>query len=123
MYTPTLTMEINMTKEKLLFDRAINTLEVYTDIKNLNEILESDKLWFRDQALGETLDVVVPGVGKIQVKKPSPGGISTSTVLNLKKFEECDQAFKHACIKAGIVEIKTTSRAPSLAAVVVTLNV
>ena len=112
-----------MTKEKLLFNRAINTLEVYTDIKNLNEILENDKAWFRDQALGETLDVAVPGVGKIQVKKPSEGGISTSTVLNVKKFDELSQASKHELIKLGVVEIKTTSRAPSLAAVVVTLNV
>ena len=110
-------------KEKILFDRAIYTLEVFRDIKNLSEILEQDKAWFREQAEGETTDVVVPNVGKVQVKKPSEGGIVTSTILNLKKFEELDALTKHELIKKGIVEIKTTSRAPSLAAVMVTLNV
>lgn len=109
--------------KETLFDRALAALKVFKQLQDLTALLDADKAFFRDAAQGETTTIEVPGVGKVQVKKPSEGGISTSTILNLKKWEELDQAKKHELIKLGLVEVKTTSRAPSLAAVVFTLNV
>ena len=114
---------LHQVKQTTLMERAISTLNVFRQVKDLNEILEKDKAYFRDEAQGETTDIIVPSIGKIQVKKPSEGGLSTSTILNLKKWESLDKATQHELIKQGLIEVKTTSRAPSLAAVVITLNV
>lgn len=106
-----------------LVERAEQALLLSNDIKKLSETLEFDKAWFRDQAADETLDVVVEGLGKVQVKKPSEGGIYTSTIFNQKAFDALDKKTQHLLISTGVVEIKQASKAPSKAAVVFTLNV
>lgn len=106
-----------------LQDRAEQGLLLTSDIKKLTDSLEVEKVWFRDQAGEETLDVVVEGLGKVQVKKPSEGGTYTSTTFNLKAFEALDKKVQHELISKGVVEIKTASKAPSKAAVTFTLNV
>lgn len=106
-----------------LEERAESALLLSGDIKKLSETLEVEKGWFRDQAGEETLDIVIEGLGKVQVKKPAEGGISTSTTLDVKLFEALDAKMKHELISKGVVKITTTSKAPSKAAVVFTLNV
>ena len=114
---------IKKVQQDELIERAEQGLLLTGDIKKLTESLEADKAWFRDVAGEETLDVVVEGLGKVQVKKPSEGGTFTSTTFNLKAFEALDKKTQHLLISSGVVEIKTSSKAPSKAAVVFTLNV
>lgn len=102
---------------------AENGLRITQDLKKLNEALESEKVYFRDAAGEETFDVVVPELGKVQVRKPSEGGIVTSTLLDVALFNALDQKTKHELISKGVVKITTTSKPPSKAAVVFTLNV
>lgn len=114
---------VKKVQQNELQERAEQGLLLSSDIKKLTETLEVEKSWFRDVAGEETLDVVVEGLGKVQVKKPSEGGTFTSTTFNLKAFELLDKKTQHELISKGVVEIKTASKAPSKAAVVFTLNV
>ena len=103
--------------------KAEAALEVFQDLKDLNAQLESYKEEFRDHADGETVDIIIQGLGKVQIKKPSEGGTFTSTVFDTKAFEALDKATQHLLISSGVVKITTSSKAASKAAVVFTLNV
>lgn len=103
--------------------KAQHSLETFEDLKSLEKILEDDKLFWRDHADGETVDIVVEGLGKIQVKKPSEASTFTSTTFDLKAFEALDKSVQHELISKGVVKITTGSKAASKAAVVFTLNV
>lgn len=113
----------NKANNSLLEEKAEEGLELTSELKRLGEILETNKEWFRGEADGETLDVVVDGLGKVQVKKPSEGGIFTSTTLNTAAFDALDSKTKHDLVSKGIVKVTSGSKAPSKAAVVFTLNV
>lgn len=103
--------------------KAQQSLETFEEIQNLNKILEEDKVFWRDYADGETKEIIVEGLGKVQIKKPSEGGTFTSTSFNMEAFEKLDKATQHLLISNGVVKITTSSKAPSKAAVVFTLNV
>lgn len=103
--------------------KAQHSLETFEDIQNLTKVLEDDKAFWRDHANGETVDIVVEGLGKIQIKKPSEASVSQSTTFDLKAFDLLDKAVQHELISKGVVKIQTVSKAASKAAVVFTLNV
>lgn len=103
--------------------KALKSLETFEQIKDLTAQLELYKEEFREHADGETVDIVVEGVGKIQIKKPSEGGTFTSTTFDIKAFDALDKATQHTLISKGVVKIQTSSKAASKAAVVFTLNV
>lgn len=107
----------------LVQEKAEEGLEITSEIKRLTGLLDTNKEWFRSEAGGETLDVVVDGLGKVQVKKPSEGGIFTTTSLDTAVFDALDAKTKHDLISKGIVKVTSGSKAPSKAAVVFTLNV
>lgn len=103
--------------------KALKSLELFEQIKDLTAVLELHKEDYREVANGDTLDIIVEGVGKVQVKKPSEGGTFTSTSFDLKAFDLLDKKTQHELISKGVVKITTASKAPSKAAVVFTLNV
>ena len=103
--------------------KAAASLNTFQEIKDLTTLLENDKEFFRDHADGETVDIIVEGLGKVQIKKPSEGGTFTSTTFDLKAFEALDKKVQHELISKGVVKIQTSSKAASKAAVVFTLNV
>ena len=103
--------------------KAQLSLEIFEEIKNLSTQLENDKEFWRNHADGETVDIVVPNLGKIQIKKPSEASVSDSTTFDLKAFDALDKAVQHQLISSGVVKITRVSKAASKAAVVFTLNV
>ena len=95
----------------------------FQDFKIMDAKVAEHKSTMRDYADGETLEEVVPGIGKITVKKPSPASSKEVLVFSEEKFNLLDNATKALLTKAGVVEAKTVSSSGSVAAVTFTLNV
>ena len=111
--------------------RAKKLLERQKEYKDLEAEISVDKVWFRDQANGETLTETVPGLGTVQVKKPAAGGTTTSTetvtTFDPVAFSTLDKKLQLKLIAAGVVKTvtttTTTTKKPGTAAVEITLNV
>lgn len=95
----------------------------FQDFKIMEAKVSDHKSTMRDFADGETVEEVVPGLGKISVKKPSPPTSKEVLVFSEEKFNLLDNATKAKLVQAGVVEAKTVSSSGSVAAVTFTLNV
>ena len=110
-----------------LFRRAENLLRMFKDMKETEKLIEADKAWFRGEAKGETLTEKVPGLGIVQVKKPSEASTKTvtTTSFSVDKFNALDDETRKKLILAGVVSISsgTVSTPAGTAAVTITPNV
>lgn len=109
--------------------RAENLLKLQRTYKDTEKLIDLEKVWFRAQANGETLTETVPGLGTVQVKKPSvgkdtPAGINYT--FSIDKFKELDADMQKLLVTKGVVTktpFAATTGKVGTAAVEITLNV
>jgi len=102
--------------------RAEAALKIAAKVQELSKVLEEDKEYFRDEANDEGLTIDVPGIGSVQVRKPSLGSRKLVTSFDEDAFNALSDAMKEKLRKAGIIKRTLVTTQPSKAGVVFTLN-
>lgn len=103
-------------------DVARAAFELYSKYIEIEKELNETKAKLRDIAGGHKKEIIVEGVGKINISAPSTGSTKTVTTLSEDVLAKIP-GLREKLLEKGVIreDIKTTS--PSAAKVTITLNV
>lgn len=101
---------------------AARALSLKAQIENLEEQLSEYNTVFREYAEGETVNIVVPDIGKVQVTKPTPPSVKTGRVLNEEAFLSASPELQKMLFGLGIISVETRTISERKASVKYTLN-
>lgn len=115
-------MTIPFKTNATLQSRAAAALKVQKRIAELSASLDEDKVFFRDVAAGEKLNIDVPGLGSVSVKTGAAASSGTTTVFDEDKYQALPTSTKQLLLTLGVVTIKSYTKPAGTPAVMFTLN-
>jgi hypothetical protein len=105
-----------------LTKRAKEALKLNKRINELTKVLEEEKVFFRDVAGGDTLNIPVAGVGEITVTKPSAASSSIVTSFDMTAFKNLPETTRAMLYQLGVVKDATVNKPEGTPSVRMTLN-
>jgi hypothetical protein len=103
-------------------DMAKTALELYAKYTKIGEELEATKVLLRSAAGGSKKEIIVEGLGKINISAPSAGSTRTVLVLDEEVLAKAAD-LKNKLLEKGVIRKETKSSNPSAAKVTISLNV
>ena len=103
-------------------DMAKTALKLYAKYTQIEEELDAVKVLLRGAAGGSKKEIVVEGLGKVNISAPSVGSTKTVLVLDesvLAKYAD----LKNKLLEKGIICEESKTSKPSAAKVTISLNV
>lgn len=101
---------------------ARTTFEVFNSYTEIDKKLNALKEKLREYAAGSKKEIIVEGVGKINVSSPSAGSSSSVLTINEDLLSKSSE-LKKKLLEKGIIYEKNKVRSPSAASVTITPNV
>lgn len=105
-----------------LTKRAKEALKLSKRIDELTQVLNEEKVFFRDVAGGETLNIPVAGVGEITVTKPSAASSSVVTSFDMTAFKALPDTTRTMLYQLGVVKDTKVSKPEGTPSVRMLLN-
>ncbi len=103
-------------------DHAHRALELFIQISELQTRLETEKDALRDAANGNKLEIVVSGLGKVNVTSPRSGSEATVLMFDEERLNQ-NPALRAKLIEKGIAKEEIKKVPPAKASVTVKPNV
>jgi hypothetical protein len=97
-------------------------LELFIQIQGLQQRLEAEKDAIRDLANGNKLEIVVAGLGKVNVTAPRAGSETTVLVFDEERLAE-NPTLRVKLLEKGIAKEEVKKTSPAKASVTVKPNV
>lgn len=85
---------------------ASRTLRTFQKYKELEEKLNTDKAFLREQALGRKVSIVIENTGTVQIKTPPESKPTKSWVVNGDALGALPISIKKMLIKKGVIRVE-----------------
>jgi hypothetical protein len=103
-------------------DVAAEALKLQKQINEITALLEVKKTELRKIANGSKFEIIVEGVGKINVSSPSMGSESTVLTLDIDRLKSVPE-LRQKLLDKGIIREEIKKSSPSTARVTIKPNV